>query len=209
MGTPMNSKLEGLIRAFDALVALRDVARPFIDRGPRDAPGLPEPPSNGISEHTMVQGVAGQIENRLTNVVVAALKEAFDRDHARLELERAHLDAERRRAEAALRAELRRQAADREVGRLRLIAGAALFGWVASLVLLLTHVAAASVASRVVTGGGWVLLLAAMGSAFDAERRIAALASDSEQPPAGGGAGTLALWLLLAGLAVATIGLIV
>lgn len=205
----MNNKLEGLIRAFDALVALRDVARPFIDRAQREAPGLPEPPGNDLAQSTMVQGVAGQIENRLTNVVVAALKEAFDRDHARLELERAHLEAERRRAEAALRAEVRRQAADREVGRLRLIAAAALFGWVASLVLLLMHVATASAASRALTGGGWILLLAAMGSAFDAQRRVGALAPESEQPPTGGLAAAAALWLLLAGLAMATLGLIV
>ena len=53
-------------------------------------------------------------------MVVAALKEAFDRDHARLELERGQLEEERRRAAAALQAELRRQAIDRELGRLRL-----------------------------------------------------------------------------------------
>src|SRR5213593_2137535 len=73
---------------------------------------------------------AEQIEMRLTNVVVAALKEAFDRDHARLELERTHLEEQRRRAEETMRIELRRQAVDRELGRLRLLAGAGLIGWI-------------------------------------------------------------------------------
>ena len=68
-------------------------------------------------------------------MVVAALKEAFDRDHARLELERGQLEEERRRAAAALQAELRRQAIDRELGRLRLLAGAAMVGWIASVAI--------------------------------------------------------------------------
>ena len=66
-------------------------------------------------------GPFGQLETRLAGVVVAALKEAFDRDSARLELERTQIEADRRRAEEALRAELRRQAADRLVGQLRMI----------------------------------------------------------------------------------------
>src|SRR5580765_812488 len=68
-------------------------------------------------------GVFGAIESRFAGVVVAALKEAFDRDARRLELEREYMEAERLRAERALKLELLRQAADREVGRLRLIAG--------------------------------------------------------------------------------------
>jgi hypothetical protein len=67
-------------------------------------------------------GPLGQLETRLAGVVVAALKEAFDRDSARLELERSHIEAERRRAEEALRAELRRQAADRLLAQLKLVA---------------------------------------------------------------------------------------
>src|SRR5499426_2648020 len=66
----------------------------------------------------------GNLEARLAGVVVAALKEAFDRDTRRLELERAQIDAERERAERALRLELRRQTGDREIGRLRFLAGA-------------------------------------------------------------------------------------
>ena len=70
-------------------------------------------------------GAPGGLEARLAGVVVAALKEAFDRDTRRLELEREQLEAERERAERALRLELQRQAGDREIGRLRLLAGVA------------------------------------------------------------------------------------
>ena len=61
------------------------------------------------------------------------LKEAFDRDSRRLDLEREQLAAERERAERALRLELRRQAADREIGRLRLLAGIAVASWIGTL----------------------------------------------------------------------------
>src|SRR4051812_26365329 len=59
----------------------------------------------------------GGLETRLAGVVVAALKEAFDRDRVRMDLERAQIEAERRRAEQALEAELRRQAAERALAQ--------------------------------------------------------------------------------------------
>src|SRR5437660_8101673 len=67
----------------------------------------------------------GHLEARLAGVVVAALKEAFDRDNRRLDLEREQAEAERVRAARLLRLELVRQAVDREIGRLRLTAGVA------------------------------------------------------------------------------------
>src|SRR5207247_1127443 len=76
-------------------------------------------------------GGPGGLEARLAGVVVAALKEAFDRDTRRLELERAELEAERERADRALRLELRRQAGDRALWLL--VAGLA-FGCLAVLV---------------------------------------------------------------------------
>src|SRR5437879_4282565 len=75
----------------------------------------------------------GHLETRLAGVVVAALKEAFDRDTRRLELEREQVEAERARAERALRLELLRQAGEREIGRLRLIAGFAVASWLGTL----------------------------------------------------------------------------
>src|SRR5258706_3772153 len=68
----------------------------------------------------------GQLEARMTGVVVAALKEAFDRDARRLELERDQAERERVRDERMFKLELLRQAGDREIGRLRLMAGVAI-----------------------------------------------------------------------------------
>jgi hypothetical protein len=152
--------------------------------------------------------LAGQIEARLTNVVVAALKEAFDRDHARLELERAQLDEERRRAEAALQAELRRQSADRELARLRLLAGASMVGWIASVAIVAAGVAGASPIARIVLAGGWVLLLAALGAAFMAQRSVGLSNAQAEQGAEGRAAAVAALWLLIAGLAATAVSLL-
>src|SRR5256714_13849239 len=119
-------KFGDLIRAYDAIMAFRDATRRFREK-PAEETSL-----------TAVQaptGQAGQLEAGLTNVVVAALKEAFDRDHARLEMERAHLEEQRLRAEAAVQMEMRRQAADREAGRLKLLGATALVGWIVSVLL--------------------------------------------------------------------------
>src|SRR4051794_20825848 len=70
---------------------------------------------------------SGPLETHLAGVVVAALKEVFDRDSNRLELEREQMERERERAERereraerALKLEWLRQAGEREIGRLRL-----------------------------------------------------------------------------------------
>ena len=180
-----------LFRAYDAVIAFRDAARRF--KEPAAAP----PRETSLSQ-TAVQGLAGQIETRLTNVVVAALKEAFDRDHARLELERSQIEEQRRRAEEALRLELRRQAIDRELARLRLLAGVALIGWIASIAVLFIH--PSGVASHIVLGLGWLLLLGALGTAFNAQGRVNKLENVD--------AGALPLWLMIAGLAATAISLL-
>lgn len=189
--------IAGLFKAVDALIAFRDAARRF--KGTDAAPAAPEPPAPS--------GLAGQIETRLTNVVVAALKEAFDRDHDRLELERTHLEEERRRAEAALQLELRRQAADRELARLRLLAAATMVGWLASLALVAAGLAGPSTPARVMLALGWLLLLAALGAAFTAQGRVAA-AGRAETPGMVGAGGSVPLWLLLAGLAATAASLL-
>ena len=91
--------------------------------------------AGGEEDEPLVPGTRalGQLETRLAGVVVAALQEAFDRDSRRLELEREQLEAERRRAERLLQLELLRQAGDREVGRLRLLAGVAAGSWLGTL----------------------------------------------------------------------------
>jgi len=188
--------LANLFRAYDAVIAFRDAARRL-----KDSSGASK--SETTLSPTTAQGIAGQIESRLTNVVVAALKEAFDRDHARLELERAQIDEQRRRAEEALRLELRRQTVDREIGRLRLLAGTALVGWIASIAVLLGHQASAP--SRMVLGAGWLLLLGSLGAAFSAQGRVNA---DRVDKPERADAGALPLWLLIAGLAATAISLL-
>jgi hypothetical protein len=155
----------------------------------------------------------GGLEARMAGVVVAALKEAFDRDTRRLELERDQLAAERERAERALRLELQRQAADREIGRLRLLAGVAIAGWLITL-LLATWPGSrmvATIGARVALGGGWLLLGAALAASFSAQARVAAgLDGHARPPPAvgdsqpdtvtSGPAGAAALWLIVSGL---------
>jgi hypothetical protein len=189
-----------VIKAFDAAVALRDVTRRLKGPSPHDEPGV------DLAESPAPRGITGLIEARLTNVLVAALKEAFDRDHARLELERAQLDEERRqaedqrrRAEEALRLEQRRQAADREVGRLRLLAGTAMVGWIASVLLLGWRLPLASTPSRALLAAGWMLLLAAMGTAFSAM----GTAGQRDEST------TLPQWLLIAGLGLTALTLLV
>lgn len=190
-----------VFKVFDTVMALRGVAK-RMQGGPAAADDCSLAPS------TVGSALAGQIETRLTNVVVAALKEAFDRDHARLELERAQLDEQRRRAEEAMRLELRRQSADRELARLRMLAATALIGWAASVVILVTRLAEVSVASRGVLAAGWLLLLGGLASAFHAQRRIGVVVSDSALTIDAGAAGTAALWLLVLGLAVSAMSLL-
>jgi hypothetical protein len=190
-----------LIKAFNAVMAFRDAARTLKGGAPADTALTPGNLAAG--------GFAGHLEARLTNVVVAALKEAFDRDHVRLELERAQLDEQRRRAEEALKMELRRQAADRELGRLRLLAGTALVGWIASLLVLAFRIEAMSGAGRAVLGAGWLLLLGSLAAAFSAQGRVGEYMPSPDRPPESGPVGTAALWLAVSGLALTAISLLV
>jgi len=183
-----------LFRAYDAMIAFRDAARRFKD-------AAPSKPETSMSQNA-AQGLAGQIETRLTNVVVAALKEAFDRDHARLELERTQLEEQRRRADETLRLELRRQVIDREIGRLRMLAATALIGWIASIAVLFVH--QGSVPSRVALGAGWLLLLGSLGTSFTAQGRVNAEHLDKPERDRG----ALPLWLMIAGLAATAISLL-
>lgn len=143
-------------------------------------------------------GVFGALEARLAGVVVAALKEAFDRDARRLDLEREHLEAERLRAERALKLELLRQAADREIGKLRLLAGVAAAGFLGTL-LLAPRIIGGATGGRVMIGIGWGLLLAALGVAFAAQSKIEE-ALQREAMPSNSTTG-IAPWLIVAALA--------
>ena len=192
------------LRLLNAALGVTDLAR-RVTRPPDDqlAPGA----------------AGGPLEARLAGVVVAALREAFDRDTRRLELEREHIEAERSRAERALRLELLRQAGDREIGRLRLMAGVAVVGWLATL-WLSPRLLDGAAAGRVALGVGWLLLLAALGASFAAQstvgRALAGLTDSggSGSGPAGaalspGTAGTAVPWLIVAGLAAVALGMLV
>lgn len=162
----------------------------------------PAPPPRGeAGDVQRGASPAGALEARLAGVVVAALKEAFDRDKVRMDLERETLEAERARAERALQAELRRQAADRALGQLRTIV---VF---AGLVLLVSAVLAAWVAgmrsgaAAVLLTLGWAAAVGALGCVFAAWQQVTIWASAADPPPAGSSSlARIAPWLLLGAL---------
>ena len=149
-----------------------------------------------------IQGGAGALETRLAGVVVAALKEAFDRDRARMDLERSQLEAERRRAEEALAAELRRQTAERALGQLRLLAIMAICTWMLSAALAVWLPGMRAGLPRGLLGTGWALAFGALGCTFAGSHRIAVwTAAPANSAPPTSGAATAAPWLLLLALA--------
>jgi hypothetical protein len=190
---------EKLFKTVDALMAVRDAAKEITGKADAQDSSVPQAPSSGPG---------GQIETRLTNVLVAALKEAFDRDHARLELERAQMQEERRRAEETARVELRRQALDREIGRLRLLGGTALVGWIVSVMLLVRRAGNVTGASQITLGVGCLLLLGSIGAAFSAQGRLNSYVAEPDYSSAAERAGAGALWLLLGGLALSAASLL-
>ena len=187
--------IAGWLQILDTVGNLAQLSGRFRRTGPE---GEPRP------------GMLGQLETRLAGVVVAALKEAFDRDRARMDFERAQFEAERRRAEDALRAELRRQAAERAVAQVRTIAIMALGVWMlsAALGVWLPHMR--SGAGRWLLGGGWTFLVFTLGCAFFAWQQIESWsASDrlSERSPSV--AELVAPWLLLLAIALSAAALLV
>ena len=192
--------INAMMKAFDAVMMLRDAAKSIKGEPPQQTtiakPPPPAPPA------------LGQLEATLTNVVVAALKEAFDRDHARLELERTQLEEQRRRADEALRLELRRQAADRELARLRLLAATALVSWLASVIAFGVRIASVGTPGRVALAVGWVFLLGSLGASFSAQGRVNAYMPDPTRAPDAGRTGDVALWLLIVALGTVAISLL-
>jgi hypothetical protein len=176
----------------DTLGGLVQIARRF-KQGAGEALSAPAP-----------GGALGQVEARLAGVVVAALKEAFDRDSARMEMERAQMDAERRRAEEALRAELRRQAADRLLGQLRLVAIMAVGIWALSAVLGVWLPGMRDGMPRALLAAGWACALAALATAFAGWQRVSMQSTDVSAGAAvlEHGATTYAPWLLVGAIAL-------
>jgi hypothetical protein len=183
------------MRVMDAVGNLAQLSGRFkkSDAGPPGPEGSPS-------------GPRGQLETRLAGVLVAALKEAFDRDRARMDLERAHLEADQARAEAALRAELHRQSTDRALGLIRLNAMVAVAVWIVSAVLGAAIPGMRSGGARLLLGGGWLCAIAALGSALFEWQRISGVADElfpsRTSHPGPGIAARTASWLLLGALAL-------
>jgi hypothetical protein len=158
-------------------------------------------------------GPLGQLEARLAGVVVAALKEAFDRDRVRMDLERAHMESERQRAEEALRAELRRQAAERALAQLRLVGVMAFVICLVSVAIGVWLPGMQSVVARTLMGTGFLLSVAALGCVFAAGQHVFAWSTQLDSTATPGStaavpphpqhrAGAAAPWLLLGSLAL-------
>ena len=114
----------------------------------------------------------------------------------------------RRRAEEALRLELRRQSLDRELARLRLIGGAALIGWIASVMVAVLRLNELTPVARGLSAAAWLLLLGSLGAAFTAQGRLAQAVTEPSPPADSGSGAALAIWMLIAGLAVAAIAIL-
>jgi len=194
------------LRILDVVIGATDLARSRRIRALAD-----EQQHHQQLEAAPAGSAGGIVEARLASVVVAALKEAFDRDTRRLELEREQANAERARAERALRLELRRQAGDREIGRLRLLAGVAVVAWLGTL-FFSARLMGGPIGARAALGFGWLLLLAAVAASFSAQSRVAAaldamVPDDRPIAPAAGGA--LTVWLIVAGLALICVAVLI
>jgi len=195
------------LRVLDTLLGVTDLARSFKIRSLTDE----QKQSQQQEQQIEAIGRGGTaLEARLAGVVVAALKEAFDRDTRRLEIEREQAAMERERAERALRLELRRQAGDREIGRLRLLAGGAIASWLGTL-FFSSRLVGGPPAARALLGGGWVLLLAAVAVSFSAQARVAAAldSTTDDRAISSGAGGVLAVWLIVAGLALVGVAVLV
>ena len=188
---------EKVFKTIDALMAVRNISK---------EKGTTSPNDTSVTG-TAQSGLGGQIESGLTTVLVAALKEAFDRDHARLELERAQVEEQRRRAEEAIQLELQRQAVDRELARLRLLTGAAMVGWIVSAMLLVMRSGELLADAMILQIAGCLLLLASLGGAFTAQAQISDQMGKTNPSPNVRLSGA-SLWLLLAGLGLTAASLV-
>jgi predicted phage tail protein len=195
-------------------ISLIDVAFGLTDvvRRVRGGAGS-SPPRSQLASATPARAVR---DTRLAGVMMSALREAFDRDHQRHELERQRAEEERLRAEEerlraerAMRLELLRQSGDREMGRMRTVLIASTVSLLGAI-LFATRLAAGT-GVRVTLGFGLLLLLAAVAQSFAEQGRVARLlasADDRLNPDrltsinAGLALGSMLVGLALIGIAV-------
>ena len=187
----------------DTVIAVADIAR--IVTGER---GHDEKATERQAPPAVAAAVAGSLDAPLA-AIASALRDAAVRDARRMEVEREQKAAERQRADRALRLELVRQAGDREIGRMRTLAGVAVAAWIGTLVWS-TRLIGVGVGARFLLGFGWLFLLGAIAASFVAQSRAAAavdvLASGDDVRDGAirsGTSGILALWLMILGLVLA------
>lgn len=185
-------------KALDFLTGVRSpTAPPPAGPSPNEAPAEP-------------RGLVGTFEAKMAGLLVTALREAFNRDAARLEAEREQAEHERRQAQRALELELARQEAERETGRLRAVGALAVIVWLASLLFVAVHPVGSGVA-RTILGLAWGCLTASIAAVFLGYRRVG---DRARQPAVHGNGATrwraaeIASGLAVAGLALAAASLL-
>jgi hypothetical protein len=214
----------GWMRVLDTVGGLAELAGRMVG-GRTDAPPQPVAGAATPPGAAGAIGALGHIEARLTGVLVAALKEAFDRDSARLELERAQQQAEERRREAeqrrldeALKAEVRRQelearrqAVERSLAQLRTVALVAAGVWALSAVLAVVVPGMRADVPRAILGVGWLCAIGSVGAVVTASQRLARwrVAEAASPEPPHDAVAVLAPWLLVAALATIALALLV
>lgn len=203
--------LARILRAAETLVNIGQAVRRARAPGADIAPRAEESPQ----DLTAGSRLFGQLEARLAGVLVSALKEAFDRDRAHLEMEREQFEHERKRAEELMRAELLRQAGERELGSIRATIGVTLVVWMTSVLFMMVQRGAGGIAGLVLLAVGWAFLLAALAASFAAYRHVAGVMLHGPREPldASGLArhplAPVVPWLIVVGLACTAASLLV
>jgi hypothetical protein len=197
------------LRLLDAALGIHDLVRGRRAREADDA--VVE--SRQLTRNSSLRS----LESRLASVVVAALKETFDRDSKRLELEHRQIELERARAERALRLELLRQAADREVARVRFMTGLSTVAFVTTLFFAarLAGPSAAGWIARSTLGMACLVLLVAIGASLSDQSRLAraldrvAIDPDMINEMTLPERNPMVAWCLLSGLAIVALGVLI
>jgi len=187
------------LRALSALGAMVEATTAFRER--RVSSSAPSVPSATLEP-------TNALETRLANVVVAALREAFDRDRARFDLERDVHEGAQARHERAVRLEWLRQTGAHVLGQTRHLAVLAVAVWLASIAAAV-WLGELSWLPKVLLGLGWLAFVATIALAFVTHQRVtdwlahSALQTASTGDDAGvpGSHGQIAMpWLFVAGV---------
>ncbi len=163
-----------ILRVAETFANFGQAAARFRARDEAPTPEIEDPPRTSPQDLTAGNRLFGQLEARLAGVLVSALKEAFDRDRAHLEMEREQIEHERKRADELMRLELLRQAGEREVANIRSGIVITLVVWVTSVLFMMLH-HGTGVVTTVLLAVGWALLFAALAVSFAAYRHVSGL----------------------------------